>query len=251
MSASTLTKILGRVLERGDSGVECLHDRRPAVCRVGAGQREHANPLVLGCELRGDAGVASDDPFSTMCQDGGRHGLGRQARAESAQVLRLVPRGRDDRVRESRHVGTPQKPHTARLTVPSGAKAATVEGRDCAGAALAGRLALCTRVSVGRALDVCRVDVRLQWRDPAGVSVTASSRLETRELSAEPQLRLGLAYPGDPESPGTWSGTPASLAGALRELGATVVPLRAEPPRAVEWTAAHAAHAPSNAPNAR
>lgn len=58
-------------------------------------------------------------------------------------------------------------------------------------------------------------------------------------MRGEPPPRVGLAYPGDPDSPGTWSGTPASLAGALRELGATVVPLRAEPPRAVEWAAAH------------
>jgi glycosyltransferase involved in cell wall biosynthesis len=71
------------------------------------------------------------------------------------------------------------------------------------------------------------------------VSVAASSRLEAHEPGVDAAPRLGLAYPGDPESSGTWSGTPASLGGALRELGATVVPLRAEPPRAVEWAAAH------------
>jgi glycosyltransferase involved in cell wall biosynthesis len=56
---------------------------------------------------------------------------------------------------------------------------------------------------------------------------------------AQHALRVGFAYPGDPDAPGTWSGTPASLANAIRQLGATVVPLNAEPPRGVEWAAAH------------
>jgi glycosyltransferase involved in cell wall biosynthesis len=51
----------------------------------------------------------------------------------------------------------------------------------------------------------------------------------------ENSLRIGIAYPGYPNAPGTWSGIPASLGNAIRELGCTVEPLRAQPPRAVEW----------------
>ena len=48
-------------------------------------------------------------------------------------------------------------------------------------------------------------------------------------------LRIGLVYPGQPDARGTWSGTPASLGNAIRHLGVTVEPLRAQPSRAVEW----------------
>ena len=81
----------------------------------------------------------------------------------------------DDRVRERCHLGTPQKPHTARLTVPIGR-----EGSDSRTAGL--RRTRPSRTASSGAmprsavrLDVCRVDVRLRWSVPAGVSVTASS----------------------------------------------------------------------------
>jgi hypothetical protein len=61
-----------------------------------------------------------------------------------------------------------------------------------------------------------------------------------REDAHTPAPRIGVAYPGDPEAAGTWSGTPASLGNALRGHGATVEPLRGEPPRALEWFAVHA-----------
>ena len=52
-------------------------------------------------------------------------------------------------------------------------------------------------------------------------------------------LRLGLAFAGDPDAPGTWSGIPAGLATALRQLGVAVEPLNAAPSRPVEWVAVH------------
>ena len=51
---------------------------------------------------------------------------------------------------------------------------------------------------------------------------------------------VGVAYPGDPEAAGTWSGTPASLGNAMKELGVTIEPLRAEPPASLEWLAVQA-----------
>jgi len=53
-------------------------------------------------------------------------------------------------------------------------------------------------------------------------------------------LRLGIAFAGDPDRPDAWSGIPASLATAMRELGSTVEPLNAGPSRPVESAAAHA-----------
>jgi glycosyltransferase involved in cell wall biosynthesis len=52
-------------------------------------------------------------------------------------------------------------------------------------------------------------------------------------------LRLGIAFAGDPDVPGAWSGIPASLAKAMKGLGAIVVPLNAGPARPVELAATH------------
>jgi hypothetical protein len=52
-------------------------------------------------------------------------------------------------------------------------------------------------------------------------------------------LRLGIAFAGNPDVPGAWSGIPASFATAMRELGVTVEPLNAGPSRLVEETATH------------
>src|SRR3954470_14440672 len=45
---------------------------------------------------------------------------------------------------------------------------------------------------------------------------------------------VGVAFPGDPRARGTWSGTPAGLAGGLGQLGYTVLRLDARPPRFVD-----------------
>ena len=66
-------------------------------------------------------------------------------------------------------------------------------------------------------------------------AVLADARASTRERA----LDIGLAYPGDPDKAGTWSGTPASLGSAMRDLGASVTALKAQPPRAVESATAH------------
>lgn len=42
-----------------------------------------------------------------------------------------------------------------------------------------------------------------------------------------PRLRIGVAFHGDPERPGTWSGTPLGVVGGLRERGHDVVGLSA------------------------
>ena len=51
--------------------------------------------------------------------------------------------------------------------------------------------------------------------------------------------RIGLAFASDAREASAWSGIPASLAHALRELGATVEPLNAGPSQPVEWAAVH------------
>jgi hypothetical protein len=45
-------------------------------------------------------------------------------------------------------------------------------------------------------------------------------------------LRIGLAYPGDPEAAQEWSGIPLGLANAFRGRGVDVTALPAQPPRA-------------------
>jgi len=50
---------------------------------------------------------------------------------------------------------------------------------------------------------------------------------------------VGVAYPGDPDAAGTWSGTPASLSNAMRGHGVTVKPLRAQVSRLAETAAAN------------
>jgi glycosyltransferase involved in cell wall biosynthesis len=42
--------------------------------------------------------------------------------------------------------------------------------------------------------------------------------------------RIGVAFPGDPSKPGTWSGTPAGVMAGLAEHGVETVAVRAEPP---------------------
>ena len=71
--------------------------------------------------------------------------------------------------------------------------------------------------------------------DPATLMHVLGQHQAESSAVGEKSLRIGIAYPGDPNAPGTWSGTPASLGNAIRELGANVEPLRAQPPRAVEW----------------
>jgi len=56
-------------------------------------------------------------------------------------------------------------------------------------------------------------------------------------LADPPQLRIGLAFPGDPLDAATWSGTPAGLARGLANAGVDVVALRAAPPAPVEEAA--------------
>ena len=74
-----------------------------------------------------------------------------------------------------------------------------------------------------------------------GATLQRVTALHQEAVAAGTQadLTIGIAYPGDPDAAGTWSGTPASIGNAMRQLGVDVRPLRAEPPRAVEWLAAH------------
>lgn len=65
--------------------------------------------------------------------------------------------------------------------------------------------------------------------------VLADARPETRTAT----WSVGVAYCGDADRAATWSGTPASLANALRDHGASVVALKAQPPQFVEAAAAH------------
>jgi glycosyltransferase involved in cell wall biosynthesis len=46
-------------------------------------------------------------------------------------------------------------------------------------------------------------------------------------------MRIGVAFPGDPSQPATWSGIPYRLIGALEEAGVEAVPLQVEPPALV------------------
>jgi glycosyltransferase involved in cell wall biosynthesis len=50
---------------------------------------------------------------------------------------------------------------------------------------------------------------------------------------------VGIAFPGNPLDPGTWSGTPLGVARGLEHAGATVTPLRAEAPDPVTAAAMH------------
>ena len=45
--------------------------------------------------------------------------------------------------------------------------------------------------------------------------------------------RIGVAFPGDPSQPATWSGTPAGVMRGLTEAGAQAVAIRTEPGRLV------------------
>ena len=65
--------------------------------------------------------------------------------------------------------------------------------------------------------------------------VLGDARAETRTIT----WSMGVAYCGDADRAATWSGTPASLANALRGHGASVVALKAQPPQLVETAAAH------------
>jgi glycogen synthase len=78
--------------------------------------------------------------------------------------------------------------------------------------------------------------------DPVQATLGRVTALHEEERRHAPGFagRVGVAYPGDPDAAGTWSGTPASLANAMRDLGVIVEALRAEPPRSVEWVAMNA-----------
>jgi glycosyltransferase involved in cell wall biosynthesis len=49
--------------------------------------------------------------------------------------------------------------------------------------------------------------------------------------------RIGVAFPGDPSQPATWSGTPSGVMRGLREAGVEPVAIRAEPSPAVRAVA--------------
>jgi glycosyltransferase involved in cell wall biosynthesis len=49
--------------------------------------------------------------------------------------------------------------------------------------------------------------------------------------------RIGVAFPGDPSQPATWSGTPSGVMRGLREAGVVPVALDVAPPRSVEQAA--------------
>ena len=66
-------------------------------------------------------------------------------------------------------------------------------------------------------------------------AVLADARAEERTYP----WNIGLAYCGDADKAGTWSGTPASLGNALRGHGASVVALKAQAPPLVEAALAH------------
>jgi glycosyltransferase involved in cell wall biosynthesis len=51
---------------------------------------------------------------------------------------------------------------------------------------------------------------------------------------------IGILFPGDPDARGTWSGTPAGIAGGLEELGYGVRRIDARPARAVDQLAFNA-----------
>jgi glycosyltransferase involved in cell wall biosynthesis len=50
--------------------------------------------------------------------------------------------------------------------------------------------------------------------------------------------RVGVAFPGDPDQPMTWSGTPSGVMRGLREAGAEAVAIRAQPSSALVRSAA-------------
>ncbi|MGH3430191.1 MAG: glycosyltransferase family 4 protein, partial [Mycobacteriales bacterium] len=50
------------------------------------------------------------------------------------------------------------------------------------------------------------------------------------ETAVKPNARIALVLQGDPSSPGTWSGVPASLGHGLEAVGCEVVPIDAEIP---------------------
>jgi glycosyltransferase involved in cell wall biosynthesis len=51
---------------------------------------------------------------------------------------------------------------------------------------------------------------------------------------------IGIVFPGDPQARGTWSGTPAGIAGGLEELGYAVRRIDARPARALDLVAFNA-----------
>jgi glycosyltransferase involved in cell wall biosynthesis len=51
--------------------------------------------------------------------------------------------------------------------------------------------------------------------------------------------RIGVAFPGDPSQPATWSGTPSGVMRGLREAGVESVALNVEPSPLVQKTALH------------
>lgn len=52
-------------------------------------------------------------------------------------------------------------------------------------------------------------------------------------MTPGPVKRIGVAFPGDPSQPATWSGTPSGVMRGLREAGVEPVAIRAEPSSAL------------------
>ena len=52
-------------------------------------------------------------------------------------------------------------------------------------------------------------------------------------------LRIGVAFPGDPSQPATWSGTPSGVMRGLAEVGVEPIALNVEPPRLLRKAAGH------------
>lgn len=52
-------------------------------------------------------------------------------------------------------------------------------------------------------------------------------------------LRIGVAFPGDPSQPATWSGTPSGVMRGLAEVGVEPIALNVEPPRLLRKAAVH------------
>jgi glycosyltransferase involved in cell wall biosynthesis len=57
-------------------------------------------------------------------------------------------------------------------------------------------------------------------------------------VSAIAAGRIGVAFPGDPDEPSTWSGTPAGVMRGLRDAGVEAVAIRAQPSSSIVRAAA-------------
>jgi glycosyltransferase involved in cell wall biosynthesis len=62
-----------------------------------------------------------------------------------------------------------------------------------------------------------------------------SSTVDADPGADRARLSVGVAFPGDPFDPRTWSGTPSGLCGGLRTAGVNVVPLNLRPAPLVDF----------------